>query len=604
MPNSDESSAHTMEVETLRRLFVEALESRTESILASFHPDGRFGTDPWIVRDQDVILPLALLYRYGGSRCRGNPGLLEKIARGGCYLRERQDEQGMYPFTKKDGSEWGRIYMPWTYLRWIVVYDLLAGSLEDTDRQTWEEGLRLGYSGIAGTELTSASNIYPGPLPGQPPPAEGEVIPWIHNIPSHHAAGLYLAGKHFDRPEWQTQAREYLHRVVDAQTEYGWWTEHHGPVVLYNRVYLEALAIYYHYSRDPVVGRALERGNHYHLNCTYPDGADIETIDERNPYKPVEARRSPDGTITTFPHPGHPHPGLYASPEGHALLALLLHAHRRRGSRDITNAEFLLLCLPGEKFAADPLPAPEARFTMGDRALIARVDPWLLSFSAYCTTRTPNRFIQDRQNMFSIFHRESGLILGGGNTKIQPLWSTMTVGNTRLVSPEGSTPDTDLAPESALDYVPDQASIVETGRNAWNLRLETAGAVLVITAEVQSSGSLSLRLHLEKEAPDGRPVTAHLTFIRCPESTVTLSDGSQLALGEESWSYTGLTGIRHHNWELTLPAEAEVLWPALPHNPYTADGHAEISEGRLAAALPFGPEHPSHELTLKVPPPP
>ena len=82
-----------------------------------------------------------------------------------------------------------------------------------------------------------------GPLTGAPPLQPGEVRPWLHNIPCHHAAGLFIAGRNFGRPEWEKQARDFMQLIVGAQSEYGWWTEHRGPVVLYNRVYLEALGI-------------------------------------------------------------------------------------------------------------------------------------------------------------------------------------------------------------------------------------------------------------------------------------------------------------------------------------------------------------------------
>lgn len=584
----------------LRQLFLEALEARAEGLLASGHPGGRFGTEPWIVRDQDVILPLAILYTHGPDHRRRNPDLLKTIAAAGCYLRERQDEKGMYLFNKKDGSEWGMIYMPWSYLRWIITYDLLADDLPEDARRVWEEGLRLGYAGIADSELTSASNIYPGPLPGETPPVDGEVIPWIHNIPCHHAAGLYLAGRRFGRPDWMEQARVYQHKVVEAQSPHGWWTEHSGPVVLYNRVYLEALAIYYRFSGDPVVGRALERGNTYHLHYTYPDGSSIETVDERNPYPPIEYEKSEDGRVFWRPRLMFPHPGLYASAEGCALLERLIAEHRSRGAVDLENAEYLHLCLPAEDLPGGVGSGPARRFAMDDQALVSREGPWTLSLSAYCATRTPNRFIQDRQNLISIHHERSGIILGGGNTKMQPLWSTMTVGDTSLVSPEGTTRETNLAPETALDYVPESASIAEAEGNAWRLTVGTGGALLELTLRILSDDTLQLVSRLKRAAPDGRLVAHHLTFIRYPESPARFSDGSVAELDDGPWIKTGMTGLSHHDWTLALPPAARVTWPALPHNPYTGDGHAGHHEGRMVVTLPFGTEGEAWTLNLQV----
>jgi hypothetical protein len=44
--------------------------------------------------------------------------------------------------------------------------------------------------------------------------------------------------------------KQFMAKVVAAQTPGGWWVEHSGPVVAYNFVYVEALGIYYAMSRD------------------------------------------------------------------------------------------------------------------------------------------------------------------------------------------------------------------------------------------------------------------------------------------------------------------------------------------------------------------
>jgi hypothetical protein len=48
-----------------------------------------------------------------------------------------------------------------------------------------------------------------------------------------------------------------------------------------------------------------------------------------------------------------------------------------------------------------------------------------------------------------------------------------------------------------------------------------------------------------------------------------------------------------------VPEEASLLWPVLPHNPYTKDGHAEAHEGRIVLALPFGAAR-RHEIAVEV----
>ena len=93
-PSSDPSGE-------FRAYLVRSLVARGERILATIRPDGRMGTDPWIVRDQDGILTLALLYQTPGHSRHRDPELLASVAAAGRYLCSRQDSRGMYPFVKK-----------------------------------------------------------------------------------------------------------------------------------------------------------------------------------------------------------------------------------------------------------------------------------------------------------------------------------------------------------------------------------------------------------------------------------------------------------------------------------------------------------------------
>ena len=77
------------------------------AILASQDPaTGRFGKAPWIVTDQNVLLPLAVAWKYADPK---NPfqhraDVLAAIIRGGDALIAVQDVKGQWTFNKKDGS--------------------------------------------------------------------------------------------------------------------------------------------------------------------------------------------------------------------------------------------------------------------------------------------------------------------------------------------------------------------------------------------------------------------------------------------------------------------------------------------------------------------
>ena len=247
-----------------RAFLLKSLVAGVEPVLKSQDSQtGRFGTQPWTCLDQNVLLPLAAAW---AIKSDDNPWyhsdrLLQAIARGGEALVADQDAEGMWIFRKKDNSTWGQIHMPWTYSRWIRAYELVKEALPAASRQQWEKGLLLGFTGIRGYMNSG-----------------------VQNIPCHHAMALYVAGKVFGKPEWQEAAQAYMAKVVAAQDPAGFWTENFGPVVGYNAVYLDALGVYYSYSKDPVALEALKKGALFHSAVLWPDGSSVSCLDERNIY--------------------------------------------------------------------------------------------------------------------------------------------------------------------------------------------------------------------------------------------------------------------------------------------------------------------------------
>ena len=249
-----------------RNYLIQSLVASVSETLKAFHPEtGRFGTEPWICGDQNVVLPLAAAW---SLKSPDNPyyhdkKLLEVIAKGGNALVDDQDENGMWIFRKKDYSTWGQALNTWTYSRWIRAYVLVKDALPAADRQKWEKGLLLGFKNI---RLIMDS-------------------PRIQNIPCHHAMALYIAGQVFQNQDWQQAAAAYQRLVIKDQFPEGYWTENFGPVVSYNMVYVEALGVYYHFSKDPMVPEALRRSVKFHSAVLWSDGTSASTIDERVIYQ-------------------------------------------------------------------------------------------------------------------------------------------------------------------------------------------------------------------------------------------------------------------------------------------------------------------------------
>ena len=516
---------------------------------------GRFGGGIWVVTDQNVLFPLAAAWALPGPYHHDSV-LLDAIVAGGNALIEDQDEKGMWEFRKKDGSTWGPIYMPWTYTRWIRVFGLVRAAMPPKAQGRWEKALLLGYAGISATALGR-----------------------VHNIPAYHAMGLHHAGQIFNRPEWCEQATGFMQQVCEAQHPDGYWSEHVGPVVAYNFVYSDALGIYYALSQDASVLPALERAARFHANFVYPDGSRIETIDERNPYHAGAV----EGNV-----------GFSFTPEGRGFLK-----HQWQYRSHLSADSAAAFALYGEEGFAAQTPADRQthHFVLGQSdAIVHRDGPWFVCLSGFSSPMTENRWVQDRQNFVSIYHDRAGLIIGGGNTKLQPLWSSFTVGDTSLLAHHPGDTSPTFTPPEGLTHIPSEVHLED---DTLSLRLQYGDVTAMFAVEILSE--TRARIHCEATPIGSVPVQANFTFLPHLGEDVTTGSGTCEPLDESAIEIANAVAwVAHHNWRFYPPANAKVHWPALPHNPYRKDGHAEVSEGRLVVSVEFAEGQERFECELEV----
>ncbi len=562
-------SAHAAELKYKDRLLGE-LVKKVPGILKTFDPKtGRFGSGIWICQDQHPMYPLAVAYATPGE---GNPyhedrELLNVIVKGGDPLLENMDAEGQWVFRKKDGSTWGDIWMPWTYSRWVRTFGLIRDEMPPDARKAWTDALTLGYTGISKRCLGG-----------------------VHNIPTHHAMGLYAAGKALDRPEWCRQAAEFMMKVVAEQSEAGYWSEGGGPVVLYDFVYIDALGTYCAMSGDERVLPALEKAAAFHHHFTYPGGQNVETIDQRNPFH---------GTIEAG------NVGFTFSPIGRTYLENQWRRQALHGYAGLDPDLIASLLLYGKEGPVAEVPAGQTPqvfvLTEGgiDRAATVRHGPWFICLSAYTTPVSNSRWIQDRQNFVSIYHDKTGLILGGGNTKLQPAWSTFTVGDMSLLAHTPGDTNPDFLPKGQLYHVPSSAKLILEPEPGLDL---TYGPE-TCRVRVRPEDDRMLEYEIEATAASDLPVTAHLTLIPHMNEPLETAAGQKVTIGDTpvEFSPEQLGGwIACAGYRLRLPPAASLHWPALPHNPYRKDGRAGPGEGRIEIRIPFDEDHRRCEVAVEV----
>jgi hypothetical protein len=422
-------------------------------------------------------------------------------------------------------------------------YELVREAMPRDRREKWDRALQLGYAGIE-------KEIAAGP---------------VKNIPAHHAMGLYFASRVFNKPEWAKAATAFLHRVIKEQHADGYWSEHKGPVVAYGFVYVDALGVYEAVSKDPAVMQALQKTARFHAAFTYPDGTAVETVDERNPYH---------GGVHL------PNVGFTFSPEGRSYAARQLAKVPGRIAADEA-ASMLLWGQEGE--GAGKAASGDFDFILGTGdAAVRRRGPWFLVASAMTSPLSTSRWIQDRQNFVSIYHDKLGLIVGGGNTKLQPHWSNFTAGPIETFKHRAGDENPKFKAPEGVVYLPDSAALLK-GDN-FGVELQYGNR----------KGRIALRIvgpnRLEYTVSGDPSMTAHVTLLPDMKGVVASAKGKSASLeaGAFVWKAADAGAwIDFRKARYGLPAGAEVLWPTLPHNPYRKDGRADTDEGRVVVEVPL-----------------
>jgi hypothetical protein len=248
-----------------------------------------------------------------------------------------------------------------------------------------------------------------------------------------------------------------------------------------------------------------------------------------------------------------------------------------RGRLPADEAAALLLMGEEGESAVDPTQA-DFDYVLGDgEAAVRRRGPWYLVVSAITAPVPNSRWIQDRQNFVSVYHEAAGVVLGGGDTKLQPGWSTFTVGDTALLRHRPGDEDPDFQPPPGLRHVPDAARLL--GGGALGVELTFGAAKGQVRLEVKGPDRLEYRV-------SGDPsLTAHVVSVLRLEPAESFARRYQVNVSP--LGKAGAEPAARPTVQLHLPARATVRWPVLPHDPYRKDGRADPADGRMVVDVPL-----------------
>jgi hypothetical protein len=207
---------------------------------------------------------------------------------------------------------------------------------------------------------------------------------------------------------------------------------------------------------------------------------------------------------------------------------------------------------------------------------VSRVEDtsWQGYLSGQLTPESRSRWHLDAQSFIEVWHRESGYIVGGGNSKYMPRFSTLRRTN------------------RGRSYIPEEAQLVRGAATSATRQFRFGEDRLFVTIAIDGA-QLVLRFRGEPSPADAA-YEACLTLPVHPGEVLTLGDGSRLSVApERSILHRFSEGEPELLWRgrrFTVPANAYLEYPLLPHNPYRQDTLPEPSGYVARLSLELGRE--------------
>ena len=561
-----ENRLHTKgkQMQVDKKAFLNFLDAYAEEVLARQSRDGSFGRFK-AINDQYPFYTLAVLYKNPSSAYFQNSDVKKTIV---SSLRNRlksMDSKGRLIFFSATGENLGYVYSDWSHFNILETIFYLASEIPaklrtDLKRKlliALDEHLKEANKRLRDLKKTASKST--------------------HNLLVWKTLLLYRAGILFSNEKWMSFAEEAMRFFIGNQHKEGWWSEG-GPITTYNYVTVLAVSLYHEWSGDKSALKSMERALCYHLSTTYPDMRNIETIDGRVRYH---------GIGPYLP------PSFARFAEGARFLNELLEAMRKRmdGGR-IQQFSFLGVCfnhLPEEPRSSKIVERKE-HLTDAKFACVRR-SGWCVTACGYENEWVNSRFRLDRQNLLSVWHEKTGLIIGGGHSKFQPEFSLFNV----------------FDASDTVKYLHDKATM-KSRRDGIDLKLWYGDVKVGVAIRIVNPAKLSLSFSCN--VPNGRfgkqLIRHRLIFLpKLGEKLVGASAETVLEKEFVDWTTEDHGGrLSHNGWILTIPdlehIQTNARWPVHPFNTYRLDAKSDPENAALIVSSDFHICHKTVEYTLEV----
>ena len=388
--------------------------------------------------------------------------------------------------------------------------------------------------------------------------------PYLGTSPNHYAlwsSTIYLAGRVLGNKEWEALGARVMHRfAAEEQSPDGYWGEQNrsGPTTGYDYLTVTGVALYREHSQDRAALGALRRNTDFHEHYTYPDASPVETHNDRNRYWSetmwgqfgfsnfADGRRYSEFLVDSYA----------AEPLGLEALGRL--------------AQNALYYHEGP---TQPIPQDRESYVhqMSVPAGIRKTGPWVIALSGLMDAPSASQFRLDRQGHVSVFHKKTGLIVTGANSKSQPELATFweKVGGQLYHMP--------FSTRLRMDGPEDRLAL------AYN----SFFSVLEIPQPSEREAQLRFVIH-----PKGKGADSAMTLQLCLKGGRELETGAgkKIVLGEQALELgpAEIGGwIRHNGWTLRTDGAARLVWPVRPFNPYSNSPEGGIRNAVGALSTPL-----------------
>lgn len=368
-------------------------------------------------------------------------------------------------------------------------------------------------------------------------------------FPGNHSVWYFLlfyaVGLYFKNKDWTGYARDLFGiYVLPFQNASGEWAEGKGIVVNYSMVTAQAVSIYAELCNDKPALDSMGPAITFFKTLSFPDGTGSIVADVRMRYS-----KNP---FVFLP------PSFLRSSEGRSLCLERITNLRGKISEDNPGAQSFAFFANFVHFLFDSA-RPSIAGTLPAPAItglpVARIedDTWTAFVSWQLIPETKSRWILDAQNFIECWHRDSGYLVGKGNSKYMPRFSTI-----RKTS-------------NGRNYIPDRIELLEKSEThvACVYHFDEDQIRMVMTV---AGGKLHISFAIiSKSTTDTYEAGLLLAFSTGDElllegkpQPVTVSGNKSIAVGFDAER-------RSFSWlkrNFTLPKGSLLEYPVIPHYPY------------------------------------